>query len=51
MRIIAFVAALACAGAIVTAQSPVTKESVPGIVNFAKVETTVACAGGWAMRP
>jgi len=45
MRITAFVAALACAGAIVTAQSPVTKESVPGIVNFAKVETTVACAG------
>jgi uncharacterized protein (TIGR01244 family) len=31
--------------AILAAQSPVTKESIPGIVNFAKVETTVACAG------
>jgi uncharacterized protein (TIGR01244 family) len=36
---------LACASALLTAQSPVTKESVPGIVNFAHVETTVACAG------
>ena len=27
------------------ASAQVTKESVPGIVNFAKVETTVACAG------
>lgn len=27
------------------AQAQVTKESVPGIVNFSKVETTVACAG------
>src|SRR5262245_12247065 len=26
-------------------QSNVTKESVPGITNFARVETTVACAG------
>jgi len=40
-------ASIVCAGAIVAAQAPaqVTKESVPGIVNFAKVETTVACAG------
>jgi len=30
--------------ALLTAQS-VTKESVPGIVNFSRVETTVACAG------
>jgi uncharacterized protein (TIGR01244 family) len=29
----------------VRAQAQVTKESVPGIVNFSKVETTVACAG------
>ena len=36
---------LVCAGAIVATQGQVTKESVPGIVNFAKVETTVACAG------
>lgn len=45
MRITALVATVLCASAIVAAQSPVTKESVPGIVNFAKVETTVACAG------
>jgi uncharacterized protein (TIGR01244 family) len=31
-------------GALLAAQS-VTKESVPGIVNFSRVETTVACAG------
>jgi len=30
---------------IAAGQSKVTKESVPGIQNFAKVETTVACAG------
>ena len=45
MRITALVATIVCAGAIVAAQSTVTKESIPGIVNFAKVETTVACAG------
>jgi uncharacterized protein (TIGR01244 family) len=45
MRITGLVASLVCACAIVAAQSQVTKESVPGIVNFAKVETTVACAG------
>src|SRR5215510_13899941 len=28
-----------------TAQAQVTKESVPGITNLARVETTVACAG------
>jgi len=38
-------AALLFVGATASAQSTVTKESVPGIVNFAKVETTVACAG------
>jgi uncharacterized protein (TIGR01244 family) len=27
------------------AQAQVTKETVPGITNFARVETTVACAG------
>jgi uncharacterized protein (TIGR01244 family) len=35
-------------GAVVSslsAQSNVTKEAVPGITNFARVETTVACAG------
>jgi uncharacterized protein (TIGR01244 family) len=45
MRITGFVVSIVCASAIVAAQSPVTKQSVPGIVNFAKVETTVACAG------
>jgi uncharacterized protein (TIGR01244 family) len=34
--------AIACA---VSLTAQVTKESVPGIVNFSKVETTVACAG------
>jgi uncharacterized protein (TIGR01244 family) len=28
-----------------TAAAQVTKETVPGVVNFARVETTVACAG------
>jgi uncharacterized protein (TIGR01244 family) len=45
MRIKGLVVSIVCASAIVAAQSPVTKQSVPGIVNFAKVETTVACAG------
>jgi uncharacterized protein (TIGR01244 family) len=30
---------------IAAAQSTVTKQNVPGITNFSKVETTVACAG------
>ena len=37
-------ALLFCATA-ADAQSRVTKETVPGITNFSKVETTVACAG------
>jgi uncharacterized protein (TIGR01244 family) len=45
MRITGLVASIVCAGALVAAQAQVTKESVPGIVNLAKVETTVACAG------
>jgi uncharacterized protein (TIGR01244 family) len=36
---------LALTASAVSAQTPVTKASVPGIVNFSKVETTVACAG------
>src|SRR5262244_4492187 len=28
-----------------TSQAQVTKESVPGITNFARLESTVACAG------
>jgi uncharacterized protein (TIGR01244 family) len=45
MRITGLAAAFICAGTIVTAQVAVTKESVPGITNFARVETTIACAG------
>lgn len=41
----ALAAAFVCSVALVTAQSKVTKESVSGIVNFSRVETTVACAG------
>jgi len=39
------VAAALVSATLVSAQTPVTKASVPGIVNFSKVETTVACAG------
>jgi uncharacterized protein (TIGR01244 family) len=38
-------AAVALTALTASAQTPVTKASVPGIVNFSKVETTVACAG------
>jgi uncharacterized protein (TIGR01244 family) len=39
-------AALLLCATLAAAQSPnVTKETVPGITNFSKVETTVACAG------
>jgi uncharacterized protein (TIGR01244 family) len=38
-------AVVAAAGLTAAAQSRVTKENVPGITNFARVETTVACAG------
>ncbi len=41
-RVLFFCGALLLATA---ASAQVTKESVPGIVNFSKVETTVACAG------
>src|SRR5215470_3207316 len=37
--------AVAAAAAAVQAQSQVSKETIPGIVNFAHVETTIACAG------
>ena len=36
---------LALAATAASAQTAVTKATVPGIVNFSKVETTVACAG------
>lgn len=43
MRSIWLVAGLVCSTAFLSAQ--VTKESVPGVVNFSKVESIVACAG------
>ena len=45
LRSTAFVALLIGSAALAAAQAQVTKESVPGIANFAHVETTVACAG------
>src|SRR5215467_2400063 len=46
LRLVATAAAtLFCATIVVAAQSAVTKQTVPGITNFSKVETTVACAG------
>jgi uncharacterized protein (TIGR01244 family) len=45
MRSSALLAGVVCSVAVLAAQSQVTKEPVPGIVNFSKVETTVACAG------
>ncbi len=45
MRSLVLGATLICGATIVAAQAQVTKPSVPGIVNFARVETTVACAG------
>ena len=45
VRSTAVAAFLICAATLVSAQSKVTKESVPGITNFSQVETTVACAG------
>src|SRR5262245_26041764 len=36
---------VAAAMLITAAEAQVTKETVPGITNFARVETTVACAG------
>ena len=44
LRPFATAALLLCA-AIAVAQNTVTKQTVPGITNFSKVETTVACAG------
>jgi len=43
-------AVLLCASAVISvsvvfAQSQVKKQTVPGITNFAQIETTVACAG------
>src|SRR5262245_14100024 len=40
-----FVAAVVALSVSVAAQTQVTKENVPGISNFARLQTTVACAG------
>jgi uncharacterized protein (TIGR01244 family) len=44
-RAVLVLAIAAISVTVVFAQSPVKKENVPGIVNFAQIETTVACAG------
>jgi uncharacterized protein (TIGR01244 family) len=47
VRTFQLTAILAAVGsaALVTAAQQVTKENVPGVTNFARLETTVACAG------
>ncbi|MEO8340306.1 MAG: sulfur transferase domain-containing protein [Nitrospirota bacterium] len=46
MKKLRIVAALVVIGVCVaTGQTPVKKSTVPGVSNFAQVETTVACAG------
>jgi uncharacterized protein (TIGR01244 family) len=46
MRPLFVITVMAVAGtSLLFAESQVRKESVPGIVNFARLETTVACAG------
>ena len=45
MRRSILAAVLALTATVAFAQTTVSKATVPGIVNFAKVETTVACAG------
>ena len=44
-RVFLFVVVVALSVSFVSAQSKVTKETVAGITNLARVETTVACAG------
>jgi uncharacterized protein (TIGR01244 family) len=44
-RLLLIVAIAAMGVSITAAQSEVKKSTVPGITNFAQVETTVACAG------
>jgi uncharacterized protein (TIGR01244 family) len=44
-RVLLLFATVATGISIAAAQSQVKKETVPGITNFAQVETTVACAG------
>jgi uncharacterized protein (TIGR01244 family) len=44
-RVLLFVAVFALSASLAVAQSQVKKETVTGINNFARIETTVACAG------
>ena len=42
---LSFLLVAAISVSIAAAQSKVTKDTVPGITNYAHIETTVACAG------
>jgi uncharacterized protein (TIGR01244 family) len=44
MRHLSFVGFVLCAGVIALAQQ-VTQETVPGVTNFKRLDTTIACAG------
>src|SRR5947199_9982407 len=44
-RFVLFFFIVAFVASVVAAQSQVKKETVAGITNFARIETTVACAG------
>src|SRR5215813_2636608 len=44
-RLLAITIVVLAVVSVVLAQTKVKKENVPGITNFARVETTVACAG------
>ena len=44
-RTLLFFFIITLADSLASAQSQVKKETVPGITNFARIETTVACAG------
>jgi uncharacterized protein (TIGR01244 family) len=43
--LVAFVVALSVGGATTMSAQTVTHESIPGVLNFARLETTIACAG------
>jgi uncharacterized protein (TIGR01244 family) len=45
MKVFCLAAAFSLAVAALSAQMQVTKDTLPGVVNFSRVETTVACAG------
>src|SRR5262245_30816486 len=45
LTLFAIFALVLCVGSMANAQVQVTKETVPGITNFSRVQTTIACAG------